>query len=131
MPMIARRHSKKREAIYERLQHRTDHPTCEILYGELKEEFPSLSLGTVYRNLMQMADEGRIQALDVGDGTQRFDADIKPHPHFICRCCHKVMDIKMRPQLAHRFMRRRAYIQGRPEKITLTVRGVCDLCLKK
>ena len=58
--MNGKRYSRQRELIFEALKHTTEHPTAEMVYQWLKPENPNLSLGTVYRNLNLLADEGRI-----------------------------------------------------------------------
>ena len=45
------KHSRQRESIKNCLMQRTDHPTADMLYLSIREEFPNISLGTVYRNL--------------------------------------------------------------------------------
>jgi len=87
--------SKKREAIYEALHASKEHPTAEMLYSELKEKIPELSLGTVYRNLTGFVERG--EAITVGNvgGNERYDARTEPHLHFICRDCRRVIDIEL------------------------------------
>ena len=74
--------SKQRESIKKFLISRYDHPTAETVYMNIKEEFPNISLGTVYRNLSLLADIGEIQKLSTGIGPDRFDGNPKPHYHF-------------------------------------------------
>ena len=64
--------SKQRESIKKFLISRYDHPTAETVYMNIKEEFPNISLGTVYRNLSLLADIGEIQKLSTGIGPDRF-----------------------------------------------------------
>ena len=47
----ATKKSKQRDAIIKFLMTRKDHPTADMVYMNIKEEFPKISLGTVYRNL--------------------------------------------------------------------------------
>mgnify|MGYP000354531296 CR=1 FL=1 len=54
---IARKHSRKRDAILECLRCTTSHPTAEWVYTQLKPDIPDLSLGTVYRNLAMFRRE--------------------------------------------------------------------------
>ena len=61
----------------------------------IKEEFPNISLGTVYRNLSLLADIGEIQKLSTGIGPDRFDGNPKPHYHFICKECGSVLDLNV------------------------------------
>ena len=93
--MATLKYSKQREAIKEFLVTRKDHPTADVVYTNLKQDYPNLSLGTVYRNLSLLADLGEILRLRVGDGTDRFDADVSPHYHFVCSECGSVIDLEM------------------------------------
>ena len=49
--MATLKYSRQRECIKEYLMHTTEHPTADTVYEHVKEEFPRISLGTVYRNL--------------------------------------------------------------------------------
>ena len=90
--------SKQRDAIQQCLIGRYDHPTAETVYMDIKDEFPNISLGTVYRNLSLLADLGEIQKLTVSGGPDRFDGNPKPHYHFGCRSCGCVMDLDLPQQ---------------------------------
>ena len=74
---------------------RTDHPTADVVYTNVRQQYPNISLGTVYRNLTLLSDMGEIARLRVGDGVDHFDADTSHHYHFICSKCGQVMDLKM------------------------------------
>lgn len=89
--MQQRRFSHQREQIYEAVCATDTHPTAEMVYERLKPEMPRLSLGTVYRNLRQMAAEGRLVELE--GPVARFDANVSPHAHFHCQRCGAVSDV--------------------------------------
>ena len=89
------KHSKQREAIQNFLMNRHDHPTAETVYLGIREEFPNISLGTVYRNLSLLSELGIIQKLSTGIGPDRFDWNAAPHYHFICRKCGSVLDLSV------------------------------------
>lgn len=89
------KYSRQREMIKEFLMGRKDHPTADIVYMNVRQQNPNISLGTVYRNLTLLADIGEIRRLRVGDGVDHFDADISPHYHFVCSECGCVTDLKM------------------------------------
>lgn len=89
------KYSRQREAIKTFLGCRYDHPTAETVYLNIREEFPNISLGTVYRNLSLLADIGEIQKLSTGIGPDRFDGNPAPHYHFICKHCGSVLDLKV------------------------------------
>ena len=86
--MNGKRYSRQRELIYEALRQTEQHPTAEMIYQWLKPANPSLSLGTVYRNLNLLADEGAIRRMAFP--VERSDAKTMPHPHFCCDQCGAV-----------------------------------------
>lgn len=93
MPAI--KHSRQRDIIKAFLMTRRDHPTADMVYTNVRQQNPNISLGTVYRNLTLLAELGEIQRLRVGDGVDHFDADISPHYHFVCTECGSVIDLEM------------------------------------
>lgn len=90
--MATKRYSKQRELILEAVMNTDRHPTAETVYNWLKPENPALSLGTVYRNLNQLAEDGSIIKLSFP--VERYDANISPHAHFMCRDCGNVYDLE-------------------------------------
>lgn len=92
---MKRNHSKQREAILDFLATRKDHPTADVVYMNVRKQLPNISLGTIYRNLTLLSDNGEILRLRVGDGTDHFDADVSSHYHFICKECGSVLDLEM------------------------------------
>ena len=54
---------------------------------------PNISLGTVYRNLNLLRDEGRVRELCFGRGVNRYDGDVRDHYHVRCVECGKVEDV--------------------------------------
>ena len=94
------KYSKQREAIKTFLMSRKDHPTADQIYSAVREDHPNISLGTVYRNLALLEDVGEIQRLHVNGNTDRFDADVSNHYHFVCNTCGCVQDIPMEMQVS-------------------------------
>ena len=72
---------------------RKDHPTAEVVYDNVSKEFPNISLGTVYRNLTFLVDNGMAMKVPCSDGSVHFDGNVNPHQHFQCVNCGKVMDL--------------------------------------
>ena len=87
--------SLQREMIKQNLLSRYDHPTADMVYQSIREELPNISLGTVYRNLRFLVDQGDALSLKLGDGREHFDGHVEPHYHFICTKCGDVEDIFM------------------------------------
>jgi Fe2+ or Zn2+ uptake regulation protein len=77
----------------ELLQNTEKHPSADWIYDQLKREFPNLSMGTVYRNLNILMDQGLVRKLEFGSTFDRFDARTEHHYHFICEQCGKIVDL--------------------------------------
>jgi Fur family peroxide stress response transcriptional regulator len=89
------RKSRQREKILEVLRNTVSHPTADWLYGQLKNKFPNLSMGTVYRNLNILMDQGLVRKIDFGSTFDRFDANNSQHYHFICEKCGSISDLEI------------------------------------
>jgi Fur family peroxide stress response transcriptional regulator len=87
--------SRQRERIFELLQSTGMHPTADWVYDQLKGEFPNLSMGTVYRNLNILIEQGLVKKIDFGSTFDRFDANTGPHYHFICERCGAIIDLDL------------------------------------
>lgn len=92
-------YSRQREVIYRLLAGTTAHPTAEWLHVEARRELPQLSLGTVYRNLQILAEQGRVRELQFGADQTRYDAMMEPHHHFICTACGAMTDVYLHREL--------------------------------
>lgn len=88
------RHSRQRERIYEYLQGTCEHPDAETIYQDLRSEIPSLSLGTVYRNLKLLEELGKIRRVAGAQGCERYDCCCGDHIHFLCSCCGRIRDLE-------------------------------------
>ena len=62
-----------------------EHPTAERIYDRVRRVLPSISLGTVYRNLQRLVQEGQIGAAQLGARSLHYDPTATPHDHFVCR----------------------------------------------
>lgn len=87
------RNSATRNAIYTYLCGTKEHPSAEMIYNDLKGDNPNLSLGTVYRNLKQLEELGRIIRVTNVNNHERYDANCEDHVHFVCERCGRVIDI--------------------------------------
>ena len=83
----------QRQIILEELAKVKTHPTASELYDMVRKRLPRIGLGTVYRNLELMAENGMILKLEVGGTQKRFDATTDTHYHIRCSSCGKVDDI--------------------------------------
>lgn len=92
-PTHRRRNTPQRSTILAALREMPTHPTATELYGAVKERLPRISLGTVYRNLEVLREDGQIRKIEFGSADARFDACLEPHDHVRCTACGVVRDV--------------------------------------
>lgn len=122
---------RKRNAILAYLRQTKKHPSAEMVYAQLKPDFPDLSLGTVYRNLSMFKQQGEIISLGTVNGVERFDGNITPHVHFVCTHCAQVTDMPSMQVSRDLKAQAEAGIGGRVDTCQLTFTGLCKACLEK
>ena len=94
--MIIVRNTIQRSLILQTVQKlHTHHPTAEEVYQELHKKHPSISMGTVYRNLHQLAASGEIKNVLMPNSPERFDDTLSKHYHFRCKICNAIFDVDL------------------------------------
>jgi Fur family peroxide stress response transcriptional regulator len=120
----------QRHTIYEALVSRPGHYSPEEIYLRVKQQLPSISLATVYKNLKTFVQAGMLRDVSHHQGPWRVDANANPHHHLVCTRCYSITDlelnsigpVKMRGNLPQGF---------RLEKFSVEVQGVCKACRNK
>ena len=90
-----RRFSRQRQLILDTVCSLDCHPTADDIYSIVKNLIPAISLGTVYRNLNVLVEEGLVQKVSIGKATERYDSRLEPHYHMICLKCGRVVDVPL------------------------------------
>lgn len=124
---MAVKYSRQRQIIHNFLITRKDHPTADVVYQNVRQEDPHISLGTVYRNLTLLADRGEIQRLHVGDGVDHFDADTSAQSF-----CLYPLRMRDRPSLScleDMINRAKQVFDGEIDNLDACFHGVCADCL--
>jgi Fe2+ or Zn2+ uptake regulation protein len=89
-----RRSTKQRQAVLAAIAS-GGHATADHIYEVVKRTNPSISLGTIYRNLRLLEDDGQIVGLDMPSGGRIYDATTGEHSHAVCISCGRVVDVKL------------------------------------
>lgn len=73
--------------------HSGQHLSAEQIYSRVKQQISTIALGTVYRNLNQLADSKLIQRVGRADAADFFEGNTSPHDHALCIRCGQMADI--------------------------------------
>ena len=87
------RYSKQKKEILKVVLDSYNHPDAKEIYRLVKKNIPNISLGTVYRNLNILVNEGLIRKIFIYNGNDRYDKMLTNHNHVICQKCGKLHDI--------------------------------------
>ena len=121
------RNSAARNSIYEYLCGTKEHPSAEMIYNNLKDDNPNLSLGTVYRNLKQLEELGRIIRVTNVNNHERYDANCEDHVHFMCERCGRVIDI-MEANILQATAACNLSVGAKIKRIQIVIDGTCEEC---
>ncbi|MGK2944439.1 MAG: Fur family transcriptional regulator [Desulfuromonadales bacterium] len=108
-----------------------DHPSVEQVYAQVKADFPSTSLATVYKTVHLLKEVGEILEIGFADCSNRYDGNKPyPHPHLICTRCKKIMDsdIGLVDQVANELEQTSGY---RIVSHQIEFFGICPACQKQ
>lgn len=84
----------QRRAILRALLSADDHPRAEDIYEAVRAEHPTISLATVHRTLETLCQIGEAQKVTALHQSARYDANNRPHHHFVCVECHRITDVE-------------------------------------
>ena len=125
-----RNFSPKRQAILKALLSTKEHPTVEWVVEQVRKEYPNISVATVYRNINQLKEDGYAITVGTVKGYERLDGTTKPHPHFICRECNRVVDVELaaEEELMCQAVNKQYGLNA--ERCDITFWGYCTDCQK-
>ena len=92
---MIRRSTIQKELVLNTVRDLKTHVTADFLYDYLVKKHPSISRGTVYRNLNILCNEGLIKKIKTPDGADFFDFSLHDHYHVKCVSCGKISDVDM------------------------------------
>ena len=97
----------------------------EDIFKEATKKMPNISLGTVYRNLNDLTEEGQIARFHTGLGKDYYDYNIDPHGHLICKSCGGIKDYDVKELYNH--------LKGNIKKLIsfeIEIKYICEKCQK-
>ena len=120
----------QRAAIYTLLDASKDHPDAESIYDRVKVSFPDISIDTVYRTLSTFAQMGLVNEVEGYGQAKRYDPDLKPHHHFRCRKCEKIVDFE-EEGLDNLKIPKAIREKYSVLSVKVVAEGLCDVCRRK
>jgi Fe2+ or Zn2+ uptake regulation protein len=124
------RASRQRRLVFEIVERSHDHPTAHQVFAQARRSMPSISLGTVYRNLRQLSDQGHVQENKMGGAPARFEVPRQKHYHVWCVECGRLEDLTL-PYQESLDRKAQKLIRFRLEQHRMEFFGVCPECSRQ
>ena len=107
------------------------HPSAEQIYEQIRADYPTTSLATIYKTLSLLKSMGEVLEITFANVGSHYDGNKPyPHPHLICTKCGQILDPECGPVtgISQEIARQTGY------KIThqqLNFFGLCPTCQKE
>lgn len=120
----------QRQILYEVMQGMEGHPSPEEVYARVREQIPSISLATVYKNIHLFVASGVLREVSLHHGSIRVEMNDEAHHHMVCSRCKSIADIG---EAELGLEARRRVLPGGflVERFSVDVIGLCASCQRE
>lgn len=120
----------QRLAIVNYMIHSTGHPRVEDIYDDLTNDFPNMSLATVYNTLKVLKENNIVKEIHTDNPSTRYDYNGREHYHIICKSCGKIVDVDfpLKSTFGKKFEESTGFII---DSYDLKLQGLCSECQLK
>jgi Fur family transcriptional regulator, peroxide stress response regulator len=117
----------QRMEIFREVASTEEHPDADRVYTRVRKRIPTVSLDTVYRTLALLEKLHLISRVHVLSERTRFDANTRPHHHFVCTRCGLIRDFSS-PETDHFEVPHEVRSWGSVDSVHLELRCICSPC---
>lgn len=125
--MEAIKYTNQRVEILKFLKDNFTHPTVEQVYEGVKKKLSRISKATVYQNLKFLAENGMVQEVNI-KGVSRFEPNLEPHHHIICKKCGEIIDFESKELTDYSLKLAKKLKQMKIDSANTNFYGVCEKC---
>jgi Fur family ferric uptake transcriptional regulator len=124
------KYTNQRVEILSFLKDNHTHPTVEQVYNAVKKKLTRISKATVYQNLKFLTENGLVQEVNI-KGISRFEPNLEPHHHIICKNCGKIIDFESKELIDYSLKIAKKLKQMNIESASTNFFGICKVCTSK
>ncbi len=103
------------------------HLSAETILERVRDQVPGVSLGTIYRTLDILRENGLVQMLTIGNSAALYEAAHGTHHHLFCRSCRALIDVR-RDEIGHLALALASDAGYSDIDVSLTITGRCANC---
>lgn len=109
--------------------YKSGHATVEEIYENILQIYPSISLATIYKNLISMCEAGIINEIKPPLQKQRYEINHTPHSHLICQVCGSLQDVDVNVGSMIEFEKLAEGFEV--NTMSVSIYGICSKCKKE
>lgn len=107
------------------------HISVEDIYDEVIKIHPSISLATIYKNIILMMEKGVLVEVPIAGSKAKYELAKTDHIHLVCTECGSVEDqecMEATDKVLHELTNKEHFILNKRQ---INLYGVCSSCQKK
>jgi Fur family ferric uptake transcriptional regulator/Fur family peroxide stress response transcriptional regulator len=104
------------------------HMSVEAIYGEVSKVHPSLSLATIYKNIILMMEKGVLVEVPIVGKKSKYELAKADHMHLICTECGEVEDKMCLDKTEKIFSELTEQEHFTLKKRQINLYGICESC---
>jgi Fur family ferric uptake transcriptional regulator len=124
------KYTNQRVEILDFLKDNYTHPTVEEVYEAVKKKLTRISKATVYQNLKFLTEKGLVQEVNI-KGVSRFEPNLDPHHHIICKKCGKIIDFESKELTNYSLTIAKKLKEIDIDSTNTNFYGICNKCKSK
>jgi Fe2+ or Zn2+ uptake regulation protein len=120
----------QRQVIWDSLLSLDGHPSPEAVYERVRQQIPSISLATVYKNIRTFIEHGLLSEVSLHHGPARLEINMHPHHHLVCIGCRNISDVSD-DHLEPVRLRKGAPAGFEIHRYSVEIHGFCSDCARR
>ena len=108
------------------LMHKMGHIDVEELFSQIKKQFSSISLATLYKNVNAMLEKKLITEVKVPNLKTKYEITKEPHIHLLCNECNEFIDLDLDLNPLINEASNKSHYQLQASCVVLS--GLCEHC---
>lgn len=116
----------QRIAILEELE-KNGHSSVDDIFNGIKPKVPSVSLATVYKNILALQNVNILKSVKTPTHKQKYEINIKPHVHLFCKICENLEDFAIDTNDFQEYCKKESGYHC-IEEASILLTGICNNC---
>ena len=104
------------------------HMSVEDIYEEVIKVYPSISLATIYKNIILMMDKGVLVEVPIAGSKAKYELTKIEHIHLVCTQCGDVEDkecAEATDKVLHELTNKEHFVLNKRQ---INLYGICEKC---